>query len=255
MLHIVEDEFGARLAADLRIAWREELERHRSKGAAAGRKPGFQWIGAQGISSGMLFPNLPQGCRSDQCCRPERWGLARRSGNKRLVHSFSGRQSRRGVAWRHDRVLHVDGAAGDLVSWSRVSSLTGASVLCSRLGSFFFIASSLAAAVDLSRDHTQSTALYARRPVEFPDTEFLGHGLLAAGGLLELIFGQFAAGSGCAVVELVALRHGRLLGCDAMDFNDDGRIDCEGDHSASTIGETGLSPPSLPRSGTTTCPP
>jgi hypothetical protein len=35
--------------ANRRVAGREELERHRSERAAAGREPGFQWIWAQRI--------------------------------------------------------------------------------------------------------------------------------------------------------------------------------------------------------------
>src|SRR4029077_1198294 len=44
MLHVIEDEFGAGLSADRRVTGGEELERHRSERAGAGREAGFQWI-------------------------------------------------------------------------------------------------------------------------------------------------------------------------------------------------------------------
>ena len=50
VLHVEQDEFGAGLAADRRIAWCEELERHGAERAAAGREPRLQWIWAQRIS-------------------------------------------------------------------------------------------------------------------------------------------------------------------------------------------------------------
>ena len=53
MLHVIEDEFGAGFAANRGIAWREELERHGSERAAAGREPAFQWIWTQRISPGL----------------------------------------------------------------------------------------------------------------------------------------------------------------------------------------------------------
>src|SRR5215216_529189 len=61
MLHVIEDEFGAGLAADRRIARREELERHRSERAATGREPGFYWIWTQrNFPRGVLSRRLMQ---------------------------------------------------------------------------------------------------------------------------------------------------------------------------------------------------
>src|SRR3989337_915617 len=50
VLHVVENEFGAGLAADRRVAGREELESHRADRTAAGREPRLQWIWTQRIS-------------------------------------------------------------------------------------------------------------------------------------------------------------------------------------------------------------
>jgi len=55
MLHVVKDEFSAGLAALLRVARREELERHRSPGAAAGCELLLQWIWAHGFPPGLLI--------------------------------------------------------------------------------------------------------------------------------------------------------------------------------------------------------
>jgi hypothetical protein len=49
MLHVIEDEFGAGLAADRGIPGREKLERHGAERTAAGRKAGFNWIWTQRI--------------------------------------------------------------------------------------------------------------------------------------------------------------------------------------------------------------
>ena len=48
VLHVVEHELGAGVAADLRDARREELEDHRAVGAAAGGEGCFDGIGAHG---------------------------------------------------------------------------------------------------------------------------------------------------------------------------------------------------------------
>jgi hypothetical protein len=50
MLHIIKDELSTCLAADRRVAGREEFERHRSERTAAGRKARFHWVWAQRIS-------------------------------------------------------------------------------------------------------------------------------------------------------------------------------------------------------------
>jgi hypothetical protein len=52
MLHVIENELGASLAADRRIAGREKLECHRAERTAAGRQPRLQWIWAQRILPG-----------------------------------------------------------------------------------------------------------------------------------------------------------------------------------------------------------
>src|SRR5207245_430326 len=84
MLHVVQDEFGARLAADRRIARREELERHGAERAAAGRKPRFYWIWAQRIFPrgsafgetyvGPGFRSMPAVCRYSAACRSGKGG-------------------------------------------------------------------------------------------------------------------------------------------------------------------------------------
>src|SRR5690349_24850186 len=65
MLHIVEDELGACLAADRGVAGRKEFERHRSERTAAGRKARFQWVWAQRISPAPQSSGL--GDHGDAC--------------------------------------------------------------------------------------------------------------------------------------------------------------------------------------------
>src|SRR5207244_3203737 len=86
---------------------------------------GFQWIWTQRMfprgalmqlyRRGVVPINAAVGNRGVPA-RDRFTPVARRScSSKRLVHTLPGRQPGRGVAWGHDRVLHVDGAAGDLL--------------------------------------------------------------------------------------------------------------------------------------------